>query len=313
MRIQRILVGLDGSVLSEAVLPPVQTLAAGLGAEVILFHAVAMFDRENAGESGLRENELLQQSEIAAEEYIHRIERELFGTAGIAVRSIVVPGDAAREIIAYAEREGVDLIALATHEPSLFGNLFTSTTSDEVLHAGHTPLLLIHPDGDAPGMLPAAALSQIIVPLDGDPLAESALPLAETLAERLHLPLLLVEAVDTIALGGDPMLGDVPQPDLFDTLEDAAQTYLERVAEGLRGRGLSVAVAASLGAARSTILDCIRREPGSMVVMATHARSGLAGAIFGSVARSVADESGVPTILVGPTPERASARDRAAA
>jgi nucleotide-binding universal stress UspA family protein len=308
MQVRRILVGLDGTALSESVLSPVRTLAQALDAEVILFHAVPMFDDHHAGDEGLTENQQLAQAHARAEDYVDQLKQHVFAPAGIATHTVVTEGDASNAITSFAEREGVDLIALATHEHSGFDRLFRSTTADEVVRSGETPVLLLHPRAEEAAP-PVLSVTQIVVPLDGSDLAESAIPVAETLAAGLKAPLLLVEAVEPVALAGDPLLGEssVAHPALLESLEDAAEGYLGQVAQRLRSHGLETTVAASLGTATNTILECVNRQPGSLVVMATHARSGLSGFVFGSIARSIVEESGTPTVLVPPNPTTAVA------
>ena len=75
-----------------------------------------------------------------------------------------------------------------------------------------------------------------------------------------------------------------------------ARAYLESLARPLREFGLSVdtfvAPAAEAGAA---ILD---KAAGALIVMATHARTGVGRALMGSVAQSVVTDCEVPVLLV---------------
>jgi nucleotide-binding universal stress UspA family protein len=88
-----------------------------------------------------------------------------------------------------------------------------------------------------------------------------------------------------------------------------ARDYLDDVAERLRNRGMAVRIEVSVGAAAAGISDYARCSPGSVVVLAAHARAGWRGVMLGSVARRVAQI--VPTpVVVCPLP-RLEARERA--
>jgi nucleotide-binding universal stress UspA family protein len=118
----------------------------------------------------------------------------------------------------------------------------------------------------------------LLVPLDGRPLAETALPLAGLLARSLGATLDLVLVV----------------PD-HGAIVDAPQAYLDRIAGTLDGPSSTRLTTGDPG-------ECIVREAAAehvaMVVMTTHARSGVPRAVMGSVAEYVVAHSPAPTLLV---------------
>src|SRR5688572_1867092 len=75
-------------------------------------------------------------------------------------------------------------------------------------------------------------------------------------------------------------------------MEDAAKTYLARMAEAVASVG-SVHTALLLGSAGDQILDYLNERPAGLVVMSSHARAGFARAALGSV---------VDRLLHGPAP-----------
>jgi nucleotide-binding universal stress UspA family protein len=118
----------------------------------------------------------------------------------------------------------------------------------------------------------------LLVPLDGQPLAETALPLAALLARSLGATLDLVVVV----------------PDRG-AIVDAPRAYLDRIAGTLDVPISTRLIAGDPG-------ECIVREAAAehvaMVVMTTHARSGVRRAVMGSVAEYVVAHSPAPTLLV---------------
>jgi nucleotide-binding universal stress UspA family protein len=65
----------------------------------------------------------------------------------VVARSQVVFGRAAEAIVEFAEKEGVDLIALSTHGRSGVSRWFFGSVAEKVLRATHLPLFLVRPPG----------------------------------------------------------------------------------------------------------------------------------------------------------------------
>ena len=125
---------------------------------------------------------------------------------------------------------------------------------------------------------------KILVPLDGLPLAEKALPLAAYLADILGAGLDLVSVVPAEA-----------------SSHLVAHRYLERVAAAT-GRPADIRLM------RGEAGPCIVREANAaavgLVVMATHARAGVTRAVLGSVAQYVVAHASVPVLLIPPHASR---------
>ncbi|NJN64663.1 MAG: universal stress protein [Acidobacteria bacterium] len=114
-RIARILVGLDGSEEAEAVLPYVSAIARANLSRVLLVHVEPHF-------RSLSRWRRDQEDKNAATSYRAWIGDKLNGTAramqaqGVMAQAVTVPdGDVAEILIAEADRDAIDLIALTTH------------------------------------------------------------------------------------------------------------------------------------------------------------------------------------------------------
>lgn len=136
----------------------------------------------------------------------------------------------------------------------------------------------------------------ILVPLDGSPLSEHALPLAASLAQTQQARVILLH----VAVGG----GDRPErpPDLVN------------VADRLRQSGLTVTTKAvsapNAGATGAAILKATGLNHGTLIVMATHGYGGLGRWLYGSVAEQVLRQATVPVMLVSPAFEKSWPEDR---
>jgi nucleotide-binding universal stress UspA family protein len=150
---QQLLVPLDGSELSEAVLPHVEGLALRLAARVHLVRVanlpatVVMGPMDGPVPPGVLEDAL--QAEIdEARQYLTGVAGRLQGR-GLQVTWEVLEGNPAQAIIAAARQHGCDLIAMATHGRSGLPRLVLGSVADRVLREAHLPVLLVRPPAAA--------------------------------------------------------------------------------------------------------------------------------------------------------------------
>ncbi len=148
---------------------------------------------------------------------------------------------------------------------------------------------------------------RILVCLDGSEIAEQIMPYASEQAMRFQSKLVLFQAVPEPVAYSPGIPGGEPVPVQTDTMLeesketfDRAKDYLERMAAPLRERGVQVETVTSLGKAGETILDYADRNSVDLIAIATHGRSGLGRAVFGSVADHVLRGSGLPILVIRP-------------
>ena len=159
----------------------------------------------------------------------------------------------------------------------------------------------------------------VLVPLDGSPLAEQALPYAREVAQRFQAKLVLLQVVPLVgqaaALGfaGTSELAHTTPPDI-EALSEAlgaevrrAEGYLGETARKLQEAGLEVEWEVRRGVPAAEIIACARDRGVDLIAISTHGRSGLGRLIFGSVADEVLRKSGLPILLI--KPERHSESD----
>ena len=151
---------------------------------------------------------------------------------------------------------------------------------------------------------------QIIIPLDGSPLAETALHQAQELARMADASIQLVRVVDFTSLeNAGPVglaLAYVPHDDVLDVEHEEAQRYLESVAAELRGDGFAVSTAVYRGRASRVLSQVVGAD--DVIVMASHGRGGLTRWFLGSVAEDLLRHARAPVMLVraGQLPARES-------
>ncbi len=142
----KILVPLDGSKRAERILSHVEAMALSFKAELLLLQVVepqiayvsshgyhAEVDVEQLEREGIKKE---------AQTYLNALEGE-FRAKGVQVRKILEEGPVVRGIIDVAEREEVDLIAMASHGRSGLARVFYGSVAAGVLHQVDRPLLLV--------------------------------------------------------------------------------------------------------------------------------------------------------------------------
>jgi len=147
---KRILVPLDSSGLAECVLPHVEAIAAGCGvAEVVVVSVVesAYYFADDGGAGTVDVVKLQQLREENTVKYLEDVAKRLQAKK-LNVKTAVLKGGAADAIVDYAKKNGVDLIAMATHGRSGVGRWVWGSTAEKVLRSTPTPILMIRPEGD---------------------------------------------------------------------------------------------------------------------------------------------------------------------
>jgi nucleotide-binding universal stress UspA family protein len=138
----------------------------------------------------------------------------------------------------------------------------------------------------------------LLVPLDGSPLAEQALPLALEIAERANASVRLVH-VHPPGMPGGSGPGSDPRPE--SAVRESEQAYLNGAAQRV-ATASPVRVAAELldGPVAATLCGRAAATGTDLIVMATHGRGPLTRFWLGSVADQVIRQAPVPVLLVRP-------------
>jgi nucleotide-binding universal stress UspA family protein len=168
--LEKILVPLDGSELAEAAIPYVKEISRRCEpAEVVLLQVVRLPQGRSAPVYKLQETEFpvmmpdFEADLTATRHPIYR-DQEIESTRAeveaaltpvaqalrsddISVRIAVAFGQPAQEIVDYAEREDIDLIAMSTHGRSGLSRWILGSVADKVLRGTHLPVLLVRPPG----------------------------------------------------------------------------------------------------------------------------------------------------------------------
>lgn len=290
-----LIVPLDGSKLAEGALPYALALSRATGARLVL---VAVAEppsdelRDHYPELA-RETAGLARARLA--EYLLRMRREIDGARVLDTR--LCDGDPASEILKTADELHARYVVLSTHGRSGLSRWSYGSVASQILHSSTVPMLVVGPHVLEQSKRDAE-FNHIMVPLDGRPLSETALPFARELAIALGPRVSLVEVLSLPLQVSEYALTPSDLPEVERGLEVAAAARLHhRRAELQR---ISVDVHVLHGPAAEVLMSFVSRESVDLVVMATHARTGLVRALLGSVADRML-QAAAPVLLVRPS------------
>src|SRR3954468_14723068 len=163
---ERILVPLDGSEMAEAALDYVQLLPSRRIRLLAIEH-------EASGISAICK------AARDCKTYLENVAEPL-RQQGRDVETSVALGNPAEQILAYAGT--ADLVLMGSHGHGLMERFMLGSVADQVARHAMVPTMIVR-DRQAPATV--VRLARIVVPLDGSPLAEQALPVAAVLAADL--------------------------------------------------------------------------------------------------------------------------------
>jgi nucleotide-binding universal stress UspA family protein len=128
--------------------------------------------------------------------------------------------------------------------------------------------------------------TQILIPLDGSKVAEQVLPYARFLANALTIPVELLGIVDPVPLADFSEVWQGSDLDKLIAEETRGTTqYLETSARSFTGARVKCSVVT--GTPEEVIIERAAADDKTLIVMATHGRSGMQRWLLGSVADKV--------------------------
>lgn len=291
---EKIMVTLDGSELSELALPLARGLARATGAEVVLFRAAVA-----QVVPGLDPSYMQVQVVAEAQQYLEALEDKL-RSSGFNVTSVVSYGPAPEQIVDMAEFLGVDLIVMSTHGRSGLGRWVYGSVADKVLRGSSVPVLLVRARDYQP-QAEEVVPSKILVPLDGSKLAEAILPYVADLASKLETTVVLfqvLQPVEEALVEEGRVVAYVDE--LMSQRAAAARKYLDEISARLAADGIAAQVKVAFGSPPEEIIQNAHQLGVDMIAMSTHGRSGVSRWVYGSVADRVLRGSGLPVLLFRP-------------
>jgi len=261
--INAVLVPMDGSKLSESVLPAASKLVKASHGTLVLVHVVT--PSEYFSVTAAR---YVQEERRRTADYFEKLAERL-AKDDIGVEERVLTGEASREIVAEAKRRRVDLIAMASHGRSGVREWAFGSITERVLRSTNVPVLVYR---EAPGK--SAVPRKILVALDGSDESLEVLAPASDLAASLGASLILAHVGKR-----------------FPSLMQFAEKFLIR-------RGRTFEKRLLRGEPAEAILDAVNTEKADLLAMTTTGQAKRNQIHFGSVAEAILKGCERPMLVV---------------
>lgn len=303
----KIIVPLDGSELSEQALPYAQLIAQSLPAPVELVQA---FDILPPGLLGAQNQRVVAQLHQGAQERAAAAlepARQRLEASGLSVGIVTQRGAPADTIVAQASSDPAALVVMCTHGRGGVSRWVMGSVTDKVLHTMPNPMLIVR----AAVTAPETALQSVLLPLDGSPLSELAIPHAVSVAAALSAPVTALRITPTQEhyrqqlISSTPEMGVIADFELATAADLAAQdaeivaAYLDEVSARLAADHAPAPATEHI--VHNNIAQAIIERaaaPPSLVAMTTHGRSGVGRVVLGSVTDRVIRHSNTPVLVI---------------
>ncbi len=287
MAYRRVLVPLDGSYLAEKAIPYAKAIALNTGSELILFTVIPTSSEK-------RDRPMKAYMDINA---------KALKSQKVKVTTAIAYGNAADEIIKFADKSKVDLIITSTHGRSGIKRWMLGGVALKLLYGTCVPVLLVK---SRASKISKVAFKKILVPLDGSPFSEASIPYVKELAKGTGGETILLRVSEPPILPADrspaikPSWGEY-RDILMAEIQRQALEYLQKVKTELEKSGAKVSAQAILGKTTEIILQVAQKDNVNLVAMTTHGRTGISRWVYGSVATRIVEESLQPILLIRPT------------
>lgn len=140
---EKILVPVDGSEQATLAASWAAKLAQRMGNELTLLHVYVIDSAETIGLANQSKDEIKDVQERRAAEVFDKAKSAMVET-GEEVKTIVVIGDPAEEIIGLAKSGGYDHIVMGNRGMSLVEELLLGSVSEKVIREAHCAVTIIH-------------------------------------------------------------------------------------------------------------------------------------------------------------------------
>ncbi|MCL4544308.1 MAG: universal stress protein [Chloroflexi bacterium] len=299
---RKVLVPLDGSPESEAILPIIAQLSEDVERELTLLHVLERHPPSQVhGEPHLGTRQ-------SAEAYLQAQVRKWGSSAG-SVRTMVIEEGTQRvsdTIVAVVEQEQCNLVGLCNHGPSDLPKAIVGSLAQRLAQVLEVPVLTLRVR-----QLPTSCqrCGEILLPVDPQDRTDGWLELIAVLWQAWCLPVHLLAIVPTtadVAGAQAPVASLLPNATrgLLDLEADRAVEWLRSLTIEAQRQGIQTTSSLRRGGE----LDALRSEVESrncpLVVLSTHAPPAWQVLLRGSLTASFLTRSSVPVLLL-PAPRSA--------
>jgi nucleotide-binding universal stress UspA family protein len=298
--LRHVLVPLDGSAFAEQALPFAVTLARSADCRLHLVRVRASLP--------------LDPDDAVSTQYLERVAGQIASQVPAGVTRAVLTDEfgpleypppairtTAEVLNRYATEHDVDIILMTTHGRGGLRRAWLGSVADALVRVASRPVLLIRPDDESFGGAVAAdrGVHSILIPLDGSPSAEQAIPFAHRIGSTFGAHYSLLRVVSPLAwdIPAEEFAGS-PSQELPQLSRAAAERYLDEIAARMRKDGLAVTPTVVLATSpAAAIIEHAELHGIDIIAMATSGAGHVRRLLLGSVADKVVRAAAKPVLV----------------
>ncbi len=320
----RIVVPLDGTEHAERALPVAARIARATGGSLLLVRVV--LPSVEYGTYGFAPVPIVDPTpyEIALDEATSYMSQLLYSNesllAGIKTETHEISGSASPHIFQEARAYHADLIVLCSRGETGLKRWVFNSIAQQAIRQSPASVLVLNEHGHFPPFQALERPLRVLLPLDGSPLAETALEptlrLLATLAGTHQATLHLLRVVAIPFPYGKTRSFSHMDELIQEEDVSLAQSYLHEVMEKVQ-KMLPAGLNLTLGSSVAVDVEVVKAilteagalddgrgtEPYDLVAIATHGRSGLSRMLMGSVSEGLLGVTRLPLFVVRPHEE----------
>lgn len=240
---------------------------------------------------------VIEAQRALAESHLERELRRLLGRERPPCRIATACGDPASAIAEQAESQAVELVVVGRHRRRVVADMFLGTTVARLIRQIRRPILVA-------GNPNLPLYRRVLIPVDFSNASTAAIRLAMAFVPKARLHLLHAykgpyqDYVATLSL----TFSREERAKFAGSIGEHANQAMSRLIDALSLAERKPAVTIKNGDVLQVIQEELARQETDLVVMGSHARSGVAHVLIGSMVEAVLETS-MQDMLVVPVPE----------
>jgi nucleotide-binding universal stress UspA family protein len=179
---------------------------------------------------------------------------------------------------------------MSTHGRGGLARALVGSVTAGVLAHCQLPVLVMRPH-----VRPVEMIRTLLVPLDGSPGSALALAAARELARSMAARLVLIQVVEPLVRF---LRGKYIESEWEEEHRGSAQAYVDHLAAAHVRAGYVTSGQAVIGPVARSIVECAQSADADLIVMSSHALTGPARTVLGSIADEVVRAADRPVLLI---------------
>jgi nucleotide-binding universal stress UspA family protein len=282
MKFQKILVPIDFSEFSSNALKYAIGLAEKFHSNLILLHAVVLFEDDVNEEERFQEyEEWVRKREKNIDAHMKKNELKA-NQKGISVDSVILRSvSAADAILEYLNDHSCDLIIMGTHGRTGLKHIFLGSVAEKIVRLSPIPVLSVHRS------VQDFKIENIIAPIDFSIYSKNAADYAISIAQNFNAQVNFIHVIEKEIHPSFYAAGVESIFQIDNGLQDRVVQNLRGFLEEQVNSDIKPGFMVKEGRAHREIVEYAKEEKADLIVISTHGLTGLEYLLLGSTTEKV--------------------------